>query len=312
MVTAITSAEHDNTAKHDEIGDGPHASDPPAVVVDRRARHLVDRAPCATRAMIDIRAGGELDHDDAGDRQIVEHQAAAKPGLQQLGGFLARIGHDLGYAGERRARYRLHPSPRRSILPPSTGLIWIVTSRRISACQSAALHAHQHHRAGGQRCEKRHDRNHRDQRATADRLMRHDRRFHFRQRRVRRPLTVGRLGCALLRCASHAISVVKVQASAMKHKAARVKLIHQADVMGRDHNRRAGFVQLLEQMQQPLAEAWIDIARRLIRKQEMRPRILPRVQWRRAASHRLTGPAAKPTCDRLVRPIAGARSPRTR
>ena len=63
-----------------------------------------------------------------------------------------------------------------------------------------------------------------------------------------------------------------MQPSLMQHHAPRIELIHQRHVMRGDNDRGAGFVQFDEQSQQPPAERRIDVAGRLIRKQQLWPR----------------------------------------
>src|SRR5262249_32371533 len=63
--------------------------------------------------------------------------------------------------------------------------------------------------------------------------------------------------------------VVDMHAPLMQHKAPRVILIHQPDVVGGDHDRGARSVELDEQPQQPLRQRWVDVAGRLVRQQEL-------------------------------------------
>src|SRR5476651_1498413 len=71
---------------------------------------------------------------------------------------------------------------------------------------------------------------------------------------------------------SLSVLLIDMQPSLMQHQPPRLVLIHQRDVVGSDNHRGAGFVELDEQPQQPSAQSRIDIAGRLIRQQEMRPR----------------------------------------
>src|SRR6185503_20123205 len=71
---------------------------------------------------------------------------------------------------------------------------------------------------------------------------------------------------------SIAASFVDMQATFVQHETTCVELIHQRDVVGGDDDRRPGFVELDEQAQQPLRQIRIDIARRFIREQKLRPR----------------------------------------
>src|SRR3954453_18463263 len=72
--------------------------------------------------------------------------------------------------------------------------------------------------------------------------------------------------------ASIAASFIDMQATFVQHETTCVELIHQRDVVGGDDDRRPGFVELDEQAQQPLREIGIDIARRFVREQKLRPR----------------------------------------
>src|SRR5450432_4761384 len=71
---------------------------------------------------------------------------------------------------------------------------------------------------------------------------------------------------------SSSLLLIDMQPSLMQHQPPRLILVHQRDVVGSDNHRGAGFVELDEQPQQPSAQSRIDIAGRLIRQQQMRPR----------------------------------------
>jgi hypothetical protein len=58
----------------------------------------------------------------------------------------------------------------------------------------------------------------------------------------------------------------------MQHQPPCVVLIHQGDIVGRDDHRGAGLVQFDEQPQQSPPQRRIDVAGRLIRQQQLRPR----------------------------------------
>ena len=66
---------------------------------------------------------------------------------------------------------------------------------------------------------------------------------------------------------SSPVLFIDVQPSLMQHQSPRLVLIHQRDVVGRDDDRGARFVELDEQPQQPPAERRIDAAGRLVRQQ---------------------------------------------
>src|ERR1700757_917268 len=66
--------------------------------------------------------------------------------------------------------------------------------------------------------------------------------------------------------------LIDVQASLMQHQPTRLVLVHQRDVVGGDHDRGAGLVQFDEEPKQAAAERRIDIAGRLVREQQLRPR----------------------------------------
>ena len=155
---------------------------------DRRAR-----APgtcCAQQAAqfrnIGRGAGRDPDHDQPRHRQFVEREPAAEPGLQQLARFLLAVGPHRGDAGKiARHRDAAFAPPRRG-RGRRAGTIWMVTSRATSDCHSLAAEPTSMHRAGGERDQEGHDRDHRDQRAAGDGLARHQRRLEARQHGARR------------------------------------------------------------------------------------------------------------------------------
>src|SRR5262249_32086623 len=149
---------------------------------------------------------------------------------------------------------------------PGAGLTWIVTSRATSDCQSFAVAR---------------------MRTTAPSVS--------AARKVMMAMTAMRARPAIVsrgtidRCAGGggpgnsaelsavsstsvmAASVIDVHPAFMQHKPARVEQIHQSNVVGRDHDRCAGLVQLDEQAKQPAGEYRIDVAGGLVRQQELRP-----------------------------------------
>src|SRR6516162_5583089 len=74
-----------------------------------------------------------------------------------------------------------------------------------------------------------------------------------------------------LRRPSIAGSIIDMDATVMEHQATRVVLVHQGDIMGRDDDRGAGFVEFDEQPQQPLRQPRIDVSGRLVGEQNLRP-----------------------------------------
>src|SRR3954462_6765737 len=68
------------------------------------------------------------------------------------------------------------------------------------------------------------------------------------------------------------VLLIKVYPALMQHHAPGVILVHQRDVMGRDNHRGAGLIQFDEQPQQAPSQCRIDIAGRLVRQQQLRPR----------------------------------------
>src|SRR5438132_8549930 len=71
--------------------------------------------------------------------------------------------------------------------------------------------------------------------------------------------------------ASRLGSIIDMQPSLMQHEPRRVVLVHQRDIMGGDHDRRARLVELDEQAKKPLRQTRIDIAGRLVGEQELWP-----------------------------------------
>src|SRR5579871_2315518 len=87
-----------------------------------------------------------------------------------------------------------------------------------------------------------------------------------------RPNRGGRRRCASpLRSTPMMRLIVDMDVAVMEDEAARVVLVHQGDVMGGNHNRRAGLVQLNEQPEQALRQLRIHIAGRLVSQQQLRP-----------------------------------------
>src|SRR3954454_6539142 len=66
---------------------------------------------------------------------------------------------------------------------------------------------------------------------------------------------------------SSPVLLIDMQPSLMQHQPPRVILIHQRDVVSRDNNCGAGFVQFDEQPQQSPSQRRIDVAGRLIGQQ---------------------------------------------
>src|SRR5579862_1609216 len=66
-------------------------------------------------------------------------------------------------------------------------------------------------------------------------------------------------------------SLVDMQPSLMQHQTARIKLVHQGDIVGGNDDCSARFVELDEQSQQSLTEIGIDVAGRLVGEQKLRP-----------------------------------------
>src|SRR5471032_2275574 len=92
-------------------------------------------------------------------------------------------------------------------------------------------------------------------------------------KRGRRPRGVGVISRCLISVMSVTLtSIIDVQTPLMQHQPARIVLVHQRDVVGGDHYRGSGFVEFDEQPQQPLRQAGIDVAGRLVGEQQLRPR----------------------------------------
>src|SRR5581483_8353845 len=107
-----------------------------------------------------------------------------------------------------------------------------------------------------------------------------------------------------------ACSVVNVQTAVVQHQTARIVLVHQGDIMCGDHHRSARLVELDEQAQQALREARVDIAGRLVGKEELRPgdhrardrgaRLLATGEDRRQCPHALAKPDPVEQLDDLL------------
>ena len=78
-------AEHGEPADEGAAGHVAHAVDPAAMIVEARGGNLA-RQRLAHGGEIRRGAGKELHHDQARYRQIVQRQAGAEPGLDQLRG----------------------------------------------------------------------------------------------------------------------------------------------------------------------------------------------------------------------------------
>ena len=95
----------------------------------------------------------------------------------------------------------------------------------------------------------------------------------------------------------------------MEHKPARVILVHQGDIVGRDHDGGSGLIEFDKQAQQPLCQARIDVAGWLVGKQQLRDARSRRGQSPRAVSRRRTALAERLACAHRARPIAAVPPP---
>src|SRR5215813_4115689 len=77
-------------------------------------------------------------------------------------------------------------------------------------------------------------------------------------------------GCGATVTASTS-SFIDMNSPFVQHQPARVVLVHERDVVRGNDDRRAGLVELDKQTQQALAEIRVDVAGRLVGKQELRP-----------------------------------------
>src|ERR1700730_4611651 len=68
------------------------------------------------------------------------------------------------------------------------------------------------------------------------------------------------------------VSIIDMQPTFVQHEPAGIVLVHQRDIVGGEQHRSARFVELDEQTQQALRVIWIDVAGRLVGKQQLRPR----------------------------------------
>src|SRR5215470_10268001 len=144
-----------------------------------------------------------------------------------------------------------------SMSRPAAGRIWIVTSRATSACQSLAA----------------------ARTSTTAPVVSEARKVMMATTATSaRPEIVdcGTIGVSVggssstgsaaaaarsrARPASALASVVDMQAALVQHEPAGIVLVHQRDVVGGDHHRRAGLVELDEQAQQTLRQVGIDVA----------------------------------------------------
>src|ERR1700684_1550230 len=71
---------------------------------------------------------------------------------------------------------------------------------------------------------------------------------------------------------SSSVVLTGMQTSALQPHPPPLILVHQRNVVGRDNHRGAGLVEFDEQPQQASPQGRIDIAGRLVRQQQMRPR----------------------------------------
>src|SRR5438132_6842081 len=151
-----------------------------------------------------------------------------------------------------------------SMSRPATGRIWIVISRATSACQSIAAARTS---------------------MTAPVVSEARNVMMATTATSARPAIVlcGTIGVSTRGAAAAAsrvscpprsfiVSIVDMQPTLVQHETTRVELVHQGDVVGRDHDRGTRFVELDEKAQQALRQIGIDVACRLVGEQQLRPR----------------------------------------
>ena len=142
-----------------------------AMIVEARAGDAARSAPCAA-AQDRRRPDGSLTTIMRGTGRSSSDKPAAEPRLEQARGLLLRIGAHVADAGDGAGDLDGRAPRRRRDRGPAPGRTWMVTSRATSDCHSLAARPHQHHRAGGERGEERHDGDDRDQRTAGDRALR--------------------------------------------------------------------------------------------------------------------------------------------
>src|SRR6202040_1595446 len=80
------------------------------------------------------------------------------------------------------------------------------------------------------------------------------------------------LGRARPKQCSSPASIVNMEAAvAQNQPAGAVELVHQAEIVRRDHHRRPRFVEFGKEPQKPARETWIDVAGRLVGQKQLRP-----------------------------------------
>ena len=169
-------AEH-----NDRAGYGTHTVDEAAMVVEANTWYLFSKR---LAQLPEVRRGSRRDpHDDQPrDRQIIELKPASQPRLEQLGGLFLGIGSHLGdargSAGDDGGLDHFH-------LDVATGH-WADLDRdfaRHIGLPFGGGGAHQHDRARGQRSQKRHDGDDRNECPAGNCRLRHDGALDARQNR---------------------------------------------------------------------------------------------------------------------------------
>ena len=224
----------------------------------------------------------EGDDDEARHRQFGKIEAGAEPGLQEFLGLRLGIGAHRGDArrlarelgGLRGVGIEVAAGRRADLDRHLAGDLVLPAARGV---------ADQDRGAGGERGQKRHDGDDGHERAPGDRGRRHERDLAVdaapESRRSCRSCPNARRSPPLLAPAgsrrrknSSRASIVNMKAAVAKDEpAGAVELVHQGEIMGRDHHRRSRFVELGEKPQQPSRQARIDIAGRLVGEQKLRP-----------------------------------------
>src|SRR6516165_10020243 len=150
-----------------------------AVLVECRTRHLLGQYPAKLRN-VRRRSAGDLYHNQPWYRQCGEREAVTEPRLQELGGFLFRIGAYPANAGEGAGRGSRPLHRGVNVATGCRGHLDGDLTRNVRLPFARSV-ANQYHGTGGDGGEERHDGDDGNQRAPGDRIARHQWRLETRQ-----------------------------------------------------------------------------------------------------------------------------------